>query len=82
MRARDVKDKLKEMGFERGTAHTLQIILERQSAFDQEIKAMSQMMAKMTDILMSLTVVGEQMKKETERMQRKFGERDDLPPPV
>ena len=82
MRARDVKDKLKEMGFERGTAHILQVICERQSAFDQEMKAMQQMLNKMSDIMLSLTVVGEQMKKETENMRQTYRERDDLPPPV
>jgi hypothetical protein len=82
MMARDVNDKLKELGFERGTAHLLQIILEQQSAHKHEMREMQAMLNKMTDILMSLTVVGEQMKAETERMQRKFGDRPDLPSAV
>lgn len=82
MMARDVTEKLRELGFERGTAHILQIVLEQHSAIRHELRETQQMMNKMTDILLQLTVVGEQMKAETERMQRKFGDRPDLPPPV
>ena len=82
MMARDVNDKLKELGFERGTAHILQQIIEQQSAFKHEMREMQNMLDKMIGILTQLTAVGEQMKAETERMQRKFGDRPDLPPPV
>lgn len=78
LRAKDIEDQLRHRGSERGTVYCLQVLAEQQIALQRDMRTLAEMMEQMTDILQSVTLVGENMKNVLDSVGKQ--KEDDLDP--
>lgn len=58
IKARDLRDNIKTMGFERGVVHTLELLLEEFAAHRQYLQTLAENQASCIESLSRLTEVG------------------------
>ena len=58
VRARDLRENIKEMGFDRGVVHTLELLLDECAAHRQYLQQLAKIQSDMADRLLELANVG------------------------
>ena len=69
--ARDLRRNIKELGFEKGTVVTLELLLEELAGFRQSLMEMAKLQNMMIDTLNNTVQGAGMMRAEVERIQRK-----------
>jgi hypothetical protein len=79
IRARDLRENIKAMGFEKGVVHTLELMLDAQVELRQHILAVTELCDKCIDELGKLIHVGGEMRKviDTIKRERQQGDEHD-----
>ena len=70
IKARDLRANIKEMGFERGVVHTLELALEEQNSMHAYLQEVANLVVRCVDGLERLNAVGDGMKREIDRIKR------------
>lgn len=79
-RARDLRANIKEMGFERGVVHTLELALEQQSEMHGHIRQMSELITTCIEQVEKMVVVGDHMRQTVDQLRRDLKGNDDADP--
>ena len=77
IRARDLRSNVKEMGFEKGVMHTLELALTQQVEMQQHMRELTDMVARCVDTITTLSQAGEGMIRALEEMKRVHQQGDD-----
>jgi len=70
VRARDLRVNIKEMGFENGVVHTLELLLDEYAETRQHLQQAVEMLARCVDTIEKLTHAGNGMRRLIEQMER------------
>lgn len=70
IRARDLRVILKNMGFEKGVVHTLELVLEQQMELQQNMRTVAELADRCIDELGKLIAIGGQMKQTVDQLRR------------
>jgi hypothetical protein len=70
IRARDLRVNIKEMGFEKGVVHTLELALEELSAVRGHIRDMAEMVQQCINETEKMVAIGGRMKDELQQLHR------------
>jgi hypothetical protein len=68
IKARDIRTILQEKGAEKGIIYLFETFAEQDRDLERQLKSMAEMLDQMTDIITSITAVGENMKATIERI--------------
>lgn len=83
IRARDVRSAVKELGFERGVIHVLELICEERAGDRQTMREIVEMMGQVVNNIDRMVQVGDAMGvqiQEIKRRDEQFRNTDQLPP--
>jgi hypothetical protein len=70
IRARDLRVTIKEMGFEKGIVHVLELVLEQQVELQQNMRTVAELADRCIDELGKLIAFGGQMKQTVDQLHR------------
>ncbi len=70
IRARDLRVIIKEMGFEKGMVHVLELVLEQQVELQQNMRTVAELADRCIDELGKLIAIGGQMKQTVDQLHR------------
>ena len=70
IRARDLRTAIKDMGFEKGMVHTMELMLEQQVEMQQNLRTTVELVDRCMDELGKLIAIGGQMKQTVDQMHR------------
>ena len=78
VRARDLRSNIKELGFEQGVVATLEAMLEEHVQDRLNLREMAEMLDRCTDILTTMTQVGDEIRKQLIEMKRINDQEDSI----
>jgi hypothetical protein len=70
IRARDLRVIIKEMGYEKGIVHVLELVLEQQVELQQNMRTVAELADRCIDELGKLIAIGGQMKQTVDQLHR------------
>ena len=70
IRARDLRVIIKEMGYEKGMVHVLELVLEQQVEMQQNMRTVAELVDRCIDELGKLIAIGGQMKQTVDQLHR------------
>ena len=78
VRARDLRDNIRSMGFERGTIYTLELLLDEFAAHRENMRDMTELLAQCIDNVAKMVHVGEHAKAQIEELKRRRDQGDAI----
>lgn len=70
VRARDVRSNIQSMGFERGMAHTLELLCEEHVAVLQQLVSLAEIQNAMIDRMNEFMTIGERIQEKVDQLRR------------
>jgi hypothetical protein len=77
VRARDLRDNIKSMGFERGVVHTLELLLDEFAGIRQHMRELTDLTSRCIDQIDTFIRVGDGLTKEIETIKREGKQHDE-----
>jgi hypothetical protein len=78
VRARDLRSNIREMGFEKGVVHTLELALEELSQLRQHLHACVEIQSQLVDQVNRFISIGDVMSKKIDQLKRDKEQGNDL----